>query len=100
MVHVGDEIVQEVNKFFYHVRMISNNGGGRQYRIHNQKNTSRLYVKHLSIIVNLETPQKLFRSNVISVLLNGLETWGVSATTTSKLRQQGSSTCLRRILKI
>ncbi len=103
ILHVGDEIIEEVDEFCYLGSIISKNGGADS-DIESRIKKARQAFGCMSNIwrssqISRHLKLKLFRSNVISVLLYGCETWRVTATTTSKL-QVFVNKCLRRILKI
>ena len=103
VLHMDGELIEEVDEFCYLGSIISKDGGASkdiESRIKKARQAFGCMTgvwRSSQISRNLKL--KLFRSNVISVLLYGCETWKVTTNTTHKL-QVFVNKCLRRILKI
>jgi hypothetical protein len=96
-------LIEEVNEFQYLGSIISKDGGAEsdiKTRI-NKARQAYCYLNNLWNTTQISRHLKLsfFRSNVLSVLLYGCETWKVTIELTNKL-QVFVNRCLRRILKI
>jgi len=103
VLHVGNEVVEEVDKFVYLGSVISKDGGADN----DVRNRTRLAsvafgsLRHIwtSPRLSRRLKLKIFNSNVKSVLLYGCETWKVTKSLTNRL-QVFINKCLRKICGI
>jgi len=102
-VEVMGEELENVSEFTYLGAVVNKTGGGTadlQSRIHKATGTFRLLAKvWRSKAINHKIKLKIFKSNVMSVLLYGCETWTLTAKDVRMLRVF-QMRCLRRILSI
>jgi len=97
------EIIENVDSFCY-LGSIVEAGGGTEADIKARINKGRVAFSMLRRIWNsgslsLKTKLKLFKSNVLSVLTYGSETWSLTKILENKI-QTFVNTCLRQIKKI
>ena len=95
--------IEEVDEFCYLGSIIAKDGGADSDVMSRIKKARQSFGSLNSVWRSTQISRhlklKLFKSNVLSVLLYGSETWKVTATSTQKL-QVFVNKCLRRILKI
>jgi hypothetical protein len=100
---LGNEAIEEVNKFVYLGSIISTSGGAEEDALNRIRlaNVAFASLRHVwsSSRLSLRLKLKIFNSNVKSVLLYSCETWKVTKTLSHRL-QVFVNKCLRSICGI
>ena len=102
-ISIGDQILEDVTCFEYLGSKLDE-VGGTLADVKSRINKSRTAFASLTKVwnsnnISIKTKLRLFKSNVLSVLLYGAETWFLNTAVVSKL-QTYVNKCLRRIHKI
>ncbi len=102
-ISIGDQILEDVTCFEYLGSKLDE-VGGTLADVKSRINKSRTAFASLAKVwntnnISIKTKLRLFKSNVLSVLLYGAETWFLNTAVISKL-QTYINKCLRRIHKI
>ena len=100
---ITDEEIEEVNEFMYLGSKITNDGDVTA-ELNNRISKAAYAIHRLNKIwkdknISLKTKMKLYRSNVVSSLTYGCETWQLTTSQENKLNAF-DYTSLRRIMKI